>query len=84
MRGIAMLHSFWFSAGEATFRAALTKDPTCAIAEWGICVADDEQPAQRRRLQRGVEAAEKDRRPWAHARGNGRADGSGNATTSRR
>ena len=36
LRGIAMLHSFWFSAGETAFRTALTKDPTCAIAEWGI------------------------------------------------
>jgi tetratricopeptide (TPR) repeat protein len=36
LRGVAMLHSFWFSAGEQTFRAALAKDPTCAIAEWGI------------------------------------------------
>ena len=36
LRGVAMLHSFWFSAGEQTFRAALATDPTCAIAEWGI------------------------------------------------
>ena len=36
LRGIAMLHSFWFAAGEQTFRATLAKDPTCAIAEWGI------------------------------------------------
>ena len=36
LRGIAMLHSFWYSAGEQTFRAALAKDPACAIADWGI------------------------------------------------
>src|ERR1700759_1866371 len=36
MRGVAMLHSFWFGAGEQTFRAVLAKDPTCAIADWGI------------------------------------------------
>jgi hypothetical protein len=35
-RGVAMLHSFWFSAGEQTFRDVLAKDPTCAIADWGI------------------------------------------------
>lgn len=35
-RGVAMLHSFWFSAGEQTFRDVLAKDPTCAIATWGI------------------------------------------------
>jgi tetratricopeptide (TPR) repeat protein len=35
-RGVAMLHSFWYSAGEQTFRAVLAKDPNCAIAQWGI------------------------------------------------
>ena len=34
--GVAMLHSFWFSAGEKTFRDVLAQDPTCAIANWGI------------------------------------------------
>ena len=36
LRGVAMLHSFWYSAGDQAFRAALAKDPGCAIAEWGI------------------------------------------------
>jgi tetratricopeptide (TPR) repeat protein len=35
-RGVAMLHSFWYSAGEQTFRDVLAKDPGCAIATWGI------------------------------------------------
>src|SRR5260370_2114564 len=35
-RGVAMLHSFWFSAGEQVFRDVLAKDPSCAIAYWGI------------------------------------------------
>jgi hypothetical protein len=35
-RGVAMLHSFWFSAGEQVFRGVLAKDPSCAIAYWGI------------------------------------------------
>jgi tetratricopeptide (TPR) repeat protein len=35
-RGVAMLHSFWFSAGEKTFRDVLAQDPSCAIANWGI------------------------------------------------
>jgi hypothetical protein len=33
-RGVAMLHSFWYSAAEATFRDVLAKDPNCAIATW--------------------------------------------------
>src|SRR5882757_3484771 len=35
-RGVAMLHSFWYSATEKTFRDVLAQDPTCAIATWGI------------------------------------------------
>ena len=35
-RGVAMLHSFWFSAGEKTFRDVLAQDPSCAITNWGI------------------------------------------------
>jgi hypothetical protein len=36
LRGVAMLHSFWFSEGEKTFRDVLAQDPSCAIATWGI------------------------------------------------
>jgi tetratricopeptide (TPR) repeat protein len=36
LSGVAMLHSFWYSAGEAAFRSVLAKDPSCAIAQWGI------------------------------------------------
>ena len=35
-RGVAMLHSFWYSAGDKLFRDVLEQDPTCAIATWGI------------------------------------------------
>ena len=35
-RGVAMLHSFWYSAGERTFREVLATDPGCAIATWGV------------------------------------------------
>ncbi len=35
-RGVALLHSFWFAAGERAFREALDRDPNCAIATWGI------------------------------------------------
>jgi len=35
-RGVAMLHSFWFSAAEKTFRDVVAKDPSCAIARWGF------------------------------------------------
>jgi tetratricopeptide (TPR) repeat protein len=35
-RGVAMLHSFWYSAAEKTFRDILAQDPGCAIATWGF------------------------------------------------
>src|SRR5438552_15256402 len=35
-RAVAMLHSFWYQAGEDAFRDILKKDPQCAIATWGI------------------------------------------------
>jgi tetratricopeptide (TPR) repeat protein len=35
-RGVASLHSFAYASGEKAFREALDRDPTCAIATWGI------------------------------------------------
>jgi tetratricopeptide (TPR) repeat protein len=35
-RAVAMLHSFWYNAGEKMFRDVLAQDPSCAIATWGI------------------------------------------------
>lgn len=35
-RAIAMLHSFWYSAGEKSFRQVLVDDPNCGIATFGI------------------------------------------------
>src|SRR6266550_8911292 len=35
-RGVAMLHSFWYSEGDKMFRDVLAQDTSCAIATWGI------------------------------------------------
>ena len=35
-RAVAMLHSFWFSAGEKAFRHVLEDDPSCGVATFGI------------------------------------------------
>ena len=35
-RAVAMLHSFWFNAGEKAFRHVLDDDPGCGIATFGI------------------------------------------------
>lgn len=37
-RGVALLHSFWFSEGRKAFDAILQQDPECAIAYWGLAV----------------------------------------------
>lgn len=35
-RAVAMLHSFWFNAGEKAFRHVLEDDPACGVATFGI------------------------------------------------
>lgn len=35
-RGVAMLHSFWYSAGTKLFEELIVEDPQCAIAAWGL------------------------------------------------
>ena len=34
-RGVAMLHSFWYSLAEKTFADILAKDPACTVTAWG-------------------------------------------------
>ncbi len=36
LRGVALLHSFWWQEGGKAFREVLARDPACAIAAWGI------------------------------------------------
>jgi hypothetical protein len=38
-RGVALLHSFWFSAAIDAFHAVLEDDPSCAMAHWGIAMS---------------------------------------------
>jgi tetratricopeptide (TPR) repeat protein len=37
-RGVAMLHSYWFTEARKVFERVLQQDPTCAIAYWGLAV----------------------------------------------
>jgi hypothetical protein len=34
-RGVALLHSFWFSAAVKAFDEVLASDPNCVMAQWG-------------------------------------------------
>ena len=38
-RAVALLHSFWFAQAIAAFNGILEKDPSCAIAHWGIALS---------------------------------------------
>jgi len=62
-RGVALLHSFWFSAAIDAFNGALKNDPGCAMAHWGIAMSRWGNPFAGFRspeaLQAGLAAIEK-------------------------
>jgi tetratricopeptide (TPR) repeat protein len=37
--GVALLHSFWYSEAERTFRRAIQSDRQCAMAYWGVAMS---------------------------------------------
>ena len=37
-RGVAMIHSYWFTIARRTFEGVLRDDPNCAMAHWGIAM----------------------------------------------
>ena len=38
-RAVALLHSFWFAQAIAAFEGVAAKDPSCAMAHWGIALS---------------------------------------------
>src|SRR6266536_152403 len=38
VRGVALLHSFFYEEARRIFTAVAAKDPTCAMAQWGIAM----------------------------------------------
>src|SRR5687767_805541 len=38
-RAVALLHSFWFGQAIATFDSVAAKDPSCAMAHWGVALS---------------------------------------------
>ena len=62
-RAVALLHSFWFSAAIDAFHDVLAKDPTCAMAQWGIAMSRWGNPFGGYRsaaaLEQGRQAAER-------------------------
>jgi tetratricopeptide (TPR) repeat protein len=39
-RAVALLHSFWLDEAERTFKAVVTRDPNCAMAQWGVAMTN--------------------------------------------
>jgi tetratricopeptide (TPR) repeat protein len=37
-RAVAMLHSFWYDEASKTFAEVAAKDPSCAMAHWGVAM----------------------------------------------
>jgi hypothetical protein len=37
-RGVAMLHSYWFTQGGKMFEAIVREEPSCVMAYWGLAV----------------------------------------------
>ena len=37
-RAVALLHSFWFPEARQEFQAIAAKDPSCAMAHWGVAL----------------------------------------------
>jgi hypothetical protein len=55
-RGVALLHSFWFSAAIDSFNKVLEKDPACAMAHWGIAMSWWSNPFGGYRSDKALEA----------------------------
>src|SRR5213078_1169140 len=61
-RGVALIHSFWYSEAEKSFRRAADADAQCGMAWWGVAMANVHPiwaPPVAAELKNGREAAEK-------------------------
>src|SRR5262245_52426330 len=61
-RALALLHSFQYSEAERAFSEIVANDSSCAIAEWGVAMANYHPlwvPPTPTELQKGREAVEK-------------------------
>lgn len=56
-QGVALLHSFWFYEADRSFERAAQLDPECAMAQWGIAMADINEARRDAALKRAKELA---------------------------
>lgn len=43
-QGVAQLHTMWFTEAERSFRQVAAADPDCAMAYWGLALANERYP----------------------------------------
>ncbi len=58
-QGLTLLHSFWFYEADRSFERAAQLDPECAMAQWGIAMADLNETRRNAALARAKELATK-------------------------
>jgi tetratricopeptide (TPR) repeat protein len=51
-QGLALLHAFWNYEADRSFAEAARLDPDCAMAQWGIAMADLNEPRRAAALKR--------------------------------
>jgi tetratricopeptide (TPR) repeat protein len=67
LRGILQVHSFQYAAAEKAFTEILPNDPACAMAYWGLALANYHplwEGANGQALTRGHEYLEKIKKDW--------------------
>src|SRR5262247_1631408 len=67
VRGVAMLHSFYYSATQKAFNEVAAEDPSCAIAAWGYASILMQNPfgASAKGAEQAQDAIEKGRKMGA-------------------
>ena len=58
-QGLALLHSFWGYEADRSFARAAQLDPDCAMAHWGIAMADVNEVRRNNAIKRARELAPK-------------------------
>ena len=62
-QGVAQLHSFYYFEAERSFRQAAKLDPGCPMADWGMAMANTENPKRAKGLLKSAHAKASLRQP---------------------
>ncbi len=62
-QGVGQLHGFWYFEAERSFRQVLLLDPDCAMAYWGMAMANTNNDKRAKELDREGAGNEGQRQP---------------------